>query len=85
MKKVVLIIDEPNECWECPCCYDFMRCQAEEDAKVYGEKPPYNCPLKPMPQKLPIESGSIMNTFRDSTKYKHIGYNKCIDEILGEL
>ena len=39
--------------------------------------------LKPMPKKLPIESGSIMNTFKDSTKYRHIGFNQCVDEILG--
>lgn len=42
------------------------------------------CPLKPMPKKLPIESGSIMNTFKESTKYRHIGFNQCVDEILGE-
>lgn len=47
-EKMLLVIDKPNECSECPCFYDYLRCQAEEDAKVYGEKRPYNCPLKPV-------------------------------------
>ena len=78
---MILIINKPNECSECPCFYDYLRCQAEEDAKVYGEKRPYNCPLKPIPQKKDV---TIDEIGREIMFAEDVGYNRCIDEILGE-
>ena len=83
--KAILVIDKPKECSECPCFYDYIRCQAEEDAKVYGEKRPYNCPLKPMPKRMltlaKINNGEILNN--NEIQYMK-GRNDCVDEILGE-
>lgn len=91
MSRAILILDKmPENCMNCRLRYKDgdtdewfrFRCHISED-QIPKEGKLNNCPLKPMPRKLPIESGSIMNTFKESTKYKHIGYNKCIDEILG--
>lgn len=84
-EKMVLVIDKPNECSECPCFYDYLRCQAEEDAKVYGEKRPYNCPLKPMPKRKLALFDPNHCDMEEEIKIIHEinGYNRCIDEILG--
>lgn len=83
--KAILVIDVPmlydgrHLCNECPIWNDeHWFCQYDFNMKAKG------CPLKPLPKKLPLESGSITNTFKESTKYKHIGYNTCLDEIVGE-
>lgn len=83
-EKMVLVIDKPNECSECPCFYDYLRCQAE-DAKVYGEKRPYNCPLKPMPKRKLALFDPNHCDMEEEIKIIHEinGYNRCIDEILG--
>ena len=68
--KAILVIDKPKDCFTC---------------ELGGSKVCIGgCPLKPLPDKLPLESGSIMNTFKESTKYKHIGYNACLDDIFGD-
>ena len=76
-EKMLLVIDKPNECSECPCFYDYLRCQAEEDAKVYGEKRPYNCQLKPLPRKVEMDMNEYYEGVAD-------GWNDCIDTIVGE-
>lgn len=75
--KAILVIDIPEE---------YMG--SDIDVRLYGKNQTiherYVNKLRPMPNKLPLESGSIMNTFKESTKYKHIGWNDCLDEILGD-
>lgn len=86
MNKSILVIDTPMSCEDCELCTNGYICLrlGEVDESVENGTIDLRCPLKPMPQKLSIESGSITNTFKDSTKYMHIGYNDCIDELLGE-
>ena len=90
MAKAMLIMDMPRACAVCPFCYkaDLMsqgiylyeqlyRCRMEtEDVEdVYLEdvlnKKPSWCPLRECPQKKELWS-----------KFE-LGYNACIDEILG--
>ena len=86
--KAILVIDMPENCIDCPLhqryCGAVCRALEKEhtDDRFYQKEE--WCPLRPMPNKLPLESGSIMNTFKESTKYKHIGWNDCLDEIMGE-
>ena len=48
--KGILIIDMPNQCYQCPCfyCDDISaKCQAL-DREVKGNTKPNDCPLKPV-------------------------------------
>ena len=84
----MLIMDMPSSCEEC----DFFKelrwnrhyCTQKNCKEIEGyvsdfryEKPTW-CPLREVPQKKEI-------AFRDSdiTRIEKIGYNACIDEILG--
>ena len=80
--KAMLIIDMPNSCFECPCKEDEMDyCHATTDRKGC----PWNyipewCPLKPMPEK---KNDQWIISENKEDEY-HVGWNDCIDEILGE-
>ena len=79
MAKAMLIVDMPSCCLECPCMNELDECVAmkNEDVGNVGRKPTW-CPLREVPQKKKI-------TIKESeyTNTKRIGYNACIDEILG--
>lgn len=82
--KAVLVIDMPKNCLKCHLLEYDKEIGVVCRHNWTGDSRPDWCPLKPLPNKLPLESGSIMNTFKESTKYKHIGWNACLDVITGE-
>ena len=96
--KAILVIDMPKICNRCPLKitnFSFIGkkmmvgCKLKGDRlnDVFSERPTW-CPLKPMPQKKEVkgdfykqrEIAMDRNDLIDFDK----GYNKCIDEILGE-
>lgn len=87
--KAILVIDTPNNCSECPCC-NGNECGNEHKGYVDGHLEwnsgrPSWCQLKPMPEKIEtpkIIQEQIDGWFKLAGEY--IGYNRCIDEILGE-
>ena len=83
MSKAILVMDMPSSCKECPCVDELgyirvCHCTGEVIESGYAVRRQDNCPLRDLPQKKEI-------TFRDSdiTRIEKIGYNACIDEILG--
>ena len=78
--KAILVLEMPSSCSECPCCY-VPRCEVNEKtlktSEIYQCKPDW-CPLKPMPSKKEKPTKS------ESVACFNIGYNACIDEILGD-
>ena len=76
MSKAILVIDMPSGCNECDImCQQYYATIKKEELKC-GMKP-HNCPLKPMPEK------QINFTFNELDNASMIGWNECIDEILG--
>lgn len=89
--KVVLVIEEPNECIDCPCYR-----QTKEDGELFEdckammkplnwrevtEKPSW-CPLKPISDpKSMTKADHTYDPWEDT--YRR-GYNACLDEIVGE-
>ncbi len=83
--KAILIVDMPNECDECPL-QDGEKCYARQD--WISTISNWKCPLKPMPQKKDLRDyaekiGADFNLQTRIMDYVN-GYNKCIDEILGD-
>ena len=93
MSKSILVIDTPTCCNECSLmCKDEysyfcpVRCD-ENKTDIYDDyikfhKKPSWCPLKPLPQKR-IEGGTWMMSGYSADDFV-VGYNVCINEILGE-
>ena len=59
--KSILIIDTPNDCYDCPCYYEERnKCEATfknvEDDDI--EKPLW-CPLRPLPKKMEVKVEKI--------------------------
>ena len=84
MSKAILIIDMPSRCGDCPCFDNFNRmCQEEHkhlalvEINIKDKKPKW-CPLREVPQKQDVQMEDSVSVF-----YHGIGYNACIDEILG--
>lgn len=83
MSKAVLVMDMPESCHECPLfsgVYTDMTCRANGNGIDYpypDKNRPDWCPLKPMPEKSDVDG----LPFRDGYK---LGWNACIDKILGE-
>ena len=79
--KAILVMDMPSSCSECPCCY-VPRCEVNEKtlktSEIYQCKPNW-CPLKPMPEKKKVQDVLYLHS-----EYFDLGYNACIDEILGD-
>ena len=75
MKKVYIVLDEPESCSECQFYVDYLSCFLEHVSIGYDEKPK-NCPLKPLPETLPEDCNTIFFTGFNS------GWNACIDRIL---
>ena len=83
MNKAILVIDMPKCCEECLYCdgdfYGDRECLLINKYLIEDDldkKRSFMCPLKPMPQK-----DADMGEADDSWT---IGWNDCIDEILGE-
>lgn len=84
--KAVLVIDMPNDCYDCPCYYEERnKCEVTfENIEDDIERPSW-CPLKPLPHKKDIdktlEFGGYENIIQESLAR---GYNTYHDEITGE-
>ena len=86
MSKAILVIDNmPNTCEECELKYldtgddayfgpNVFRCVID-GSEICKDDRHYDCPLKPIPEKELI--------WNDDDDYQ-MGWNDCIDEILGE-
>ena len=78
MSKVILVMDKPDSCLQCPCS-DFDKqnvCQAlvrliDCETEGYDDKPEW-CPLKQVPPRTEVWD-----------EYDE-GYNEAIDKILGD-
>lgn len=92
--KYVLIVENDDTCYICPLCEvefgwlgDIKKgvCRRTyDDVTVYLDGVsgrPNWCPLKPLPQKLKLRIQREWIT--DYDRYE-IGYNACLDEIIGE-
>ena len=84
MSKVIIVIDTPEECIDCPCCnctehdtYCGMTDMQIEFNLVNGYVKPDWCPLKEIPGKKPQDNPNGRNMYR-------AGWNDCLDKILGE-
>ena len=98
MSKAVLAMDMPDSCMGCNFLYcnvesNVDSCQAMEVSKIVDlekEDKPDWCPLRPVPEKLQEEYEDKVKTINgdwisvgsgiDSVA---VGYNQCIDDILG--
>jgi len=87
--KAILVIDRQKDCIGCPLCmqsnYDTDRCFitkiAIEDLLEDKEIFKAHCPLKSLPQKKETD---ITNFTGLCEQYRKVGWNDCIDELLGE-
>lgn len=93
MSKSVVVIDTPESCSKCEFSYEFegiKKChllnmlqnggKAIIPTKKYAMCRHDACPLVELPEKMPEPIG-----FEEmSTSVKRIGWNACIDKILGQ-
>lgn len=89
--KAILVIDMPNNCYDCQYCgfdarkYNFRGCYLADtdvqDGTIDICKEVHSCcPLKPMPNRIDwLENGYDGGWVMFST-----GWNACINEITGE-
>lgn len=97
MSKAILVIDMPDSCDECPLfCghYSDMCCGGLHNRTInYPYPKDFKqdwCPLKEVPEKKDerYENGYMSKLGFASTGYSidkvAVGYNQCIDEILGK-
>ena len=88
--KAILVIDHLKDCTDCPLSMwldsHTIQCRKLMQSKKVDQKRFGDCPLKRMPKK--IESGKIENGTKTNipipVEHFAMGYNACIDEILGE-
>lgn len=88
--KAILVMDMPSGCMGC----NFLHCEIEENKEyceareirkqvdLAKEEKPDWCPLRELPEKMQV-CGKYPQEDKIVPSYK-IGYNACIDEILGE-
>lgn len=90
--KAILILDEmPKSCNECQLkvldadlYYTTYACKnvaCETDDILETTKYEMNCPLKRLPKKKEIKEVKQLKDFTE--QYSDIGFNACLDEILG--
>lgn len=88
MSKAILVVDMPSSCSRCIIFNDnqLLCCGSKVNYKESKVMRAYTCPLKHVPSRkdervkldgFSWELESIMNAERR-------GYNKCLDEIIGE-
>ncbi len=89
MAKAVLVMDNPESCFECNFLYcdgdtNLDSCQAREEARPVDSetyKKPDWCPLRKLPEKkeeLSVEEYEFGRLGKAFTS----GWNACLDEIL---
>lgn len=79
--KAILVLDEmPENCFKCKL-QDWANCRIVKGCHTGDTRPDW-CPLKPMPEKMQV-CGKYPQPDGIVPSYK-IGYNACIDEILGD-
>lgn len=94
MSKSVLVIETPENCYDCPIgqdcsniletslfCLGAGKCVIDKEAATI----PNWCPLKPLPEKMKVTgiyNGEYFKAGGKLPSYK-IGWNDCIDEITG--
>ena len=97
MKAIAVINEMPKDCDECPLvdenCYcillgkDAFPNECVESAPYYSLKEKGNCPLRPLPEKMPMrdEAEFYLGYMNGKTKYLGFneGYNACLEDILG--
>ena len=82
MNKSVLVIDTPKSCKECSMRLSGALnewCWVLKHGLDDIESKPEWCPLKPLPEKKECDMWRGL-----SRDIEALGYNKCLDEILGE-
>ena len=83
MAKAMLIIEKPKCCAECPMLYKdsdgFSLCYVKRTPYVIEDESMVQkwCPLREVPQKKERDFSSLAEL------HEIIGYNVCIDELLG--
>ncbi len=86
MSKVVLVMDMPEHCIDCPCHfasnYGMIKCGVNDEPLMADDieafKPDW-CPLVAVPDKLPYSDtkGIAMASYIE-------GWNDCIEKLLAE-
>ena len=99
MKGIIVLDEVPKSCVDCPMCHHaedmslgqfkyerLYRCklEPEEVEQVYLDdilhKKPDWCPIKPIPKR---KTGRSLPEYDTDIHYE-IGWNSCIDAIIGE-
>ena len=77
--KSILIIETPNDCYDCPCYYeDRDMCEVlNRKAKADSGKPSW-CPLKPLPKENEVV---YYNDYQFGFQQ---GFNECLEMIKGD-
>ena len=83
--KAILVIDMPNSCEECPCCYGFTCSPLDREMGIWMIKHGklIDCPLKPMPNKKEENDDGTHFSWH-SNDWWNAGWNACLEEITGE-
>ena len=99
MSKAVVVVDIPHKCCDCMFALELeesgnMYCLLDVGngepfycltrQELY-EKKPMGCPLKPLPDKMDITGRYPQGVYNEITPSYKIGYNKCIDDIMGGI
>lgn len=75
--KALLVLDMPNSCDDCELNRYYndihIHCDHPCNTAICGEIVPEWCPLKPLPQR-----------YDEDAMREQKGWNRCLDEILGE-
>lgn len=80
--KAILVLEMPSSCDECDVmCGQYY--SAVKNKNFNNNMKPDNCPLREVPQKKKLD-GDVSTTQKMSEELVRVGYNACIDEILGD-
>ena len=86
MSKVILVIDMPQTCCDCPCLnHEYGFCEVT-GTSVSSDTKSYDCPLKPLPPKMDQKfADEYFCGYRgyDIKNAMGEGWNYCLEEILG--
>ena len=77
MSKCVLVMDMPKDCYECKL-QDWLTCRIAKKCNTSHSRPDW-CPLRELPKKKEDNANNS-----ESFACFKLGYNACIDELLGE-
>ena len=89
MSKAILVMDNmPDKCGECECSYcDYddphlnLICAVVGDNVSGSDKPDW-CPLREMPEKLPLQ-GDVSDLQKMLEEMRRASWNACIDAMIG--